>query len=124
MAMAILPAEYQIPPEVSDPLLEDLIVSVDPGIEDLPDGALRATTAQLRAAVEKMLLGYLQSIFLTKNGASMLPAQHWSIAETIAANYRQAWAHAGVMPTVRQAFELFMANMDIEGERNSGTRYH
>lgn len=55
----------------------------------------------------------------------MLPAQHWLLAETIAANYRQAWGYAEAMPTVvKPALELFLANMDIEGDGDASAQYH
>jgi hypothetical protein len=114
MANAILPEEYLVPPVVSQDELEDLIVQANPDIEDRPYWHLRASAAQLRTAVEKLLLGYRQSIFMTENGASMLPAQLWLLAETISANYRQAWIYAEAACTVTPAFELFLANMDIE----------
>ncbi|HUX62229.1 hypothetical protein [Sulfuricella sp.] len=114
MANAILPEEYLVPPVVSQDELEDLIVQVDPDIEDRPYWHLKASAAQLRDAVEKLLLGYRQSIFMAEHGASMLPAQLWLLAETISANYRQAWIYAESARTVTPAFELFLANMDIE----------
>ncbi len=126
MAMSIIPAQYDVPPVVSQDELEDLIIQVEPGIEDRPDWWLRATAAQFRAAVEKLLLAYRQSIYLAQHGASMLPAQHWLLAETIAANYRQAWAYAEAMPNVvPPALELFLANMDIDGDGgDASARYH
>lgn len=125
MAVSIIPAEFNVPPLVSQDELEDLIIQVEPEIEDRPY-SLEATAAQLRAAVEKLLLAYRQSIYLAQHGASMLPAQHWPLAETIAANYRQAWAYAEAMPTVvTPALELFMANMDIDGDGgDASARYH
>lgn len=124
MAMSIIPAEFSVPPVVSQDELEDLIIQIEPEIEERPY-SLEATAAQLRAAVEKLLLAYRQSLYLTQHGASMLPAQHWLLAETIAANFRQAWAYAEAMPTVvTPALELFLANMDIEGEGNASARYH
>ena len=87
--------------------------------------SLEATAAQLRAAVEKLLVAYRQSIYLAQHGAAMLPAQHWLLAESIAANFRQAWAYAEAMPTVvTPALELFLANMDIEDEGNVSAQYH
>lgn len=127
MANAILtfPPEYQVAPVVSQDELDDLIIQVEPEIEDRPEWWLKATSGQLRAAVEKLLLAYRQSLYLAQHGASMLPAQHWLLAETIAANYRQAWAYAEAMPTVvTPALELFLANMDIEDEGNARARYH
>jgi hypothetical protein len=124
MAVSIIPAEFNVPPVVSQDELEDLIIQVEPEIEDRPY-SLEATAAQLRAAVEKLLLAYRQSIYLAQHGASMLPAQHWLLAETIAANYRQAWAYAEAMPNVvTPALELFLSNMDIEDEGNASARYH
>jgi len=126
MAMSIIPAQYDVPPVVSQDELEDLIIQVEPEIEDRPDWWLRATAAQLRAAVEKLLQAYRQSLYFAQHGASMLPAQHWLLAETIAANYRQAWVYAEAMPTVvTPALELFMANMDIDGDGgDASARYH
>lgn len=125
MAMSIIPAEFSVPPVVSQDELEDLIIQIEPEIEDRPY-SLEATAAQLRAAVEKLLVAYRQSLYLTQHGASMLPAQHWLLAETIAANYRQAWAYAAAMPTVvTPALELFLANMDIEGDGgDASAQYH
>lgn len=125
MAMSIIPAEFSVPPVVSQDELEDLIIQIEPEIEDRPY-SLEATAAQLRAAVEKLLQAYRQSLYLAQHGASMLPAQHWLLAETIAANYRQAWAYAAAMPTVvTPALELFLANMDIEGDGgDASARYH
>jgi hypothetical protein len=124
MAISIIPAEFSVPPVVSQDELEDLIIQIEPEIEERPY-SLEATAAQLRAAVEKLLLAYRQSLYLAQHGATMLPAQHWLLAETIAANYRQAWAYAAAMPTVvTPALELFLANMDIEGEGNASARYH
>ena len=124
MAMSIIPAEFSVPPVVSQDELEDLIIQIEPEIEDRPY-SLEATAAQLRAAVEKLLVAYRQSLYLAQHGASMLPAQHWLLAETIAANYRQAWAYAEAMPTVvTPALELFLANMDIEDEGDASARYH
>ena len=125
MAMSILPAQFDVPPAVSQDELEDLIIQVEPGIEDRPY-SLETTVGQLRAAVEKLLQAYRQSLYLAQHGASMLPAQHWLLAETIAANYRQAWAYAAAMPTVvTPALELFLANMDIEGDGgDASARYH
>lgn len=114
MATAILPEEYLVPPIVSQDELEDLIIQVDPDIEERPYWYLKATSAQLRAAVEKLLLGYRQSIFMADHGASMQPIHLWLLAETISANYRQAWIYAEAARSVTPAFELFMANMDIE----------
>lgn len=125
MAMSIIPAQYDVPPVVSQDELEDLIIQIEPEIEDRPDWWLKATAGQLRAAVEKMLLAYRQSLYLAEHGASMLPAQHWLLTEMIAANYRQAWGYAEAMPTVvAPAFELFLVNMDIEDEGNVSARYH
>lgn len=126
MAMSIIPAEFSVPPVVSQDELEDLIIQVEPEIEERPNWWLKATAGQLRAAVEKLLQGYRQSLYLARHGASMLPAQHWLLAETIAANYRQAWAYAAAMPTVvTPALELFLANMDIEGDGgDASARYH
>lgn len=125
MAMSILPAQFDVPPAVSQDELEDLIIQIEPEIEDRPY-SLEATAAQLRAAVEKLLQAYRQSIYLAQHGATMLPAQHWLLAETIAANYRQAWAYAAAMPTVvTPALELFLANMDIEGDGgDASAQYH
>lgn len=124
MAMSIIPAEFSVPPVVSQDELEDLIIQIEPEIEDRPY-SLEATAAQLRAAVEKLLVAYRQSLYLTQHGATMLPAQHWLLAETIAANYRQAWAYAAAMPTVvTPALELFLANMDIEDDGNVSAQYH
>lgn len=125
MAISILPAQYDVPPAVAQDELEDLIIQVEPAIEDRPGWWLKATAGQLRAAVEKLLLAYRQSLYLAQHGASMLPGQHWLLAETIAANYRQAWAYAEAMPTVvTPALELFVSNMDIEGEGDASARYH
>lgn len=127
MANAILtfPPEFQVAPVVSQNELEDLIVQVEPQIEDRPDWWLKATAAQLRSAVEYLLLAYRQSLYLVEHGASMPPVQHWLLTETIAANYRQAWRYAEAMPTVvTPALELFVSNMDIEGEGNTSARYH
>lgn len=124
MAMSIIPAAYSVPPVVSQDELEELIIQIEPEIEDRPY-SLEATAAQLRAAVEKLLVAYRQSLYLAQHGASMLPAQHWLLAETIAANFRQAWAYAEAMPTVvTPALELFLANMDIEDEGDASARYH
>lgn len=124
MAMSIIPAEFSVPPVVSQDELEDLIIQIEPEIEDRPY-SLEATAAQLRAAVEKLLVAYRQSLYMAQHGASMLPAQHWLLAESIAANFRQAWAYAEAMPTVvTPALELFLANMDIEGEGNVSAQYH
>lgn len=124
MAMSIIPAEFSVPPVVSQDELEDLIIQIEPEIEDRPY-SLEATAAQLRAAVEKLLVAYRQSLYLAQHGTSMLPAQHWLLAETIAANFRQAWAYAEAMPTVvTPALELFLANMDIEDEGNASAQYH
>lgn len=124
MAMSIIPAEFSVPPVVSQDELEDLIIQIEPEIEDRPY-SLEATAAQLRAAVEKLLVAYRQSLYLAQHGASMLPAQHWLLAESIAANFRQAWAYAEAMPTVvTPALELFLANMDIEDEGNVSAQYH
>jgi len=125
MAMSIIPAEFSVPPVVSQDELEDLIIQIEPEIEDRPY-SLEATAAQLRAAVEKLLLAYRQSLYLTQHGAAMLPSQHWLLAETIAANFRQAWAYAEAMPTVvTPALELFLANMDIDGDGgDASARYH
>lgn len=114
MATAILPDEYLVPPLVSQDELEDLIFQVDPDIEDRPDWHLKATSAQLRTAVERLLLGYRQSIYMTEHGASMLPPAQWLLSESISDNYRQAWIYAKSMRTVAPAFDLFLANMDIE----------
>lgn len=128
MAMSIIPAEFSVPPAVSQNELEDLIIQVEPEIEDRPNWWLKATAGQLRAAVEKLLLAYRQSLYLAQHGASMLPAQHWLWAETIAANYRQAWIYAEAMPSVvTPALELFLANMDIDEDEDEGdasARYH
>lgn len=124
MAMSIIPAEFSVPPVVSQDELEDLIIQIEPEIEDRPY-SLEATAAQLRAAVEKLLVAYRQSLYLAQHGTSMLPAQHWLLAETIAANFRQAWAYAEAMPTVvTPALELFLANMDIEDTGNASAQYH
>lgn len=124
MAMSIIPAEFSVPPVVSQDELEDLIIQIEPEIENRPY-SLEATAAQLRAAVEKLLVAYRQSLYLAQHGASMLPAQHWLLAESIAANFRQAWAYAEAMPTVvTPALELFLANMDIEDEGNVSAQYH
>lgn len=114
MAIAILPEDYLVPPIVSQDELEGLIVQIKPDIEELPYWYLKATAAQLRAAVENLLLGYRQSIFMSRHVSLMLPPQQWLLSETIAANYRQAWKFAEAMPTVALAFELFLDNMDIE----------
>ncbi|MGE4449103.1 MAG: hypothetical protein AB7E15_12495 [Azospira sp.] len=125
MAMRILSAQYDVPPAVAQAELEDLIIQVEPEIEERPEWWLKATAGQLRAAVEQLLLAYRQSLYLVKHGASMLPAQHWLLAETIAANYRQAWGYAEAMPTVvKPALELFLANMDIEGDGDASAQYH
>ncbi len=115
MAFSILPPDYKVPPMVSQNELEDLIVQVSPDIEDQPYSHLEAMAAQLRCAVENMLVAYRQSIFLSEHGATMLPAQHWQLAETIASNYRLAWNFAETRHTVTRAFDLFLENMDIEG---------
>ena len=80
MAMSIIPAEFSVPPVVSQDELEDLIIQVEPEIEERPNWWLKATAGQLRAAFEKLLQGYRQSLYLARHGASMLPAQHWLLA--------------------------------------------
>lgn len=127
MANAILtfPPECQVAPVVPQDELDDLIIQIEPEIEDRPAWWLKATAGQLRAAVEKLLLAYRQSIYLSRNGSSMPPARFWLLTETISANYRQAWAYAEAMPTVvAPALELFLENMDIEGEGDTSARYH
>jgi hypothetical protein len=124
MATNILPPDYQVSPIVSQDELEDLIVQVAPNIEEQPYSHMEAMTAQLRSAVEKLLVAYRQSIFLSEHGTTMLPAQHWQLAETIAANYRLAWKFAGTGRTVTRAFDLFLANMDIEGVGSHSLQSH
>lgn len=129
MANAILtfPPEYQVAPVVSQDELEDLIVQVDPQMDQPEsDSSLRSAAVQLRAAVEQLLLAYRQSIYLGEHGASLSPAQHCKLAETIAFGFQQAWAYAEAMPTVvTPALELFLKNMDIDGgESDACARYH
>ena len=121
MAINIVTPDYQVAPLVSQYELEDLIVQADPDIEERP---MEAMTAQLRSAVEKLLIAYRQSIFMSEHGATMLPAQHWQLAEMIAANYRQAWVFAETARTVTRAFNLFLENMDIEGVGSHGQQSH
>ena len=116
MAVSILPVEYEVPPYVADAELEDLVLQVLPELEDRPAWDLRACTAQLRSAVEKLLLGYRQSLFMAEHGASMLPPQQWLLSETIADNFRWAWRYAEALPALTPAFELFLANMDVDGD--------
>lgn len=123
MALQILPAEYQTPPNVAQNELEDLILQVEPAIEDRPDYYLKAT-AQLRAAVEALLLAYRQSVFLSTHRATLLPADRALLQDSVTTNYDQAWTIARAMRSVGPAFELFITNMNIEEESDFSARLH
>lgn len=118
MAINILPVELQSAPHVPDLELEDLLIQADPPLEDETPDRLQELTAQLRGAVEPMLLAYRQTIYLSRSIHSFGPHEQWVLSEHISSNYRCAFNRAASSKVLEKAFHLFMQNMQIE-EDNS-----
>lgn len=118
MATNILPAEFQSAPYVPDLELEDLLIQAEPTLEDEMTDRLQNLTAQLREAIEPMLLAYRQAIHLSRSIQSFGPHEQWVLSEHISSNYRCAFNRAASSKVLEKAFHLFMQNMQIE-EDNS-----
>jgi hypothetical protein len=114
MAESILPTKLLEPPYFPQSEIEDLIFQVCPQAEDHPSFFLQNFAAKLRPAVDKALMAYRQSIYLSQRAESMLPMEQWQLCEIIADNYRAAFHIAEASRTVAKAFYLFLQNMDIE----------
>lgn len=117
MAINILPVEFQSAPKVPELELEDLLIQADPSIEDVwlyKPTHLQELTAQLRDAVEPMLLAYSQTIYLSHAVQSLGPNEQRVLSEHISSNYRLAFNRAANSKVIEKAFHLFMQNMKIE----------
>jgi hypothetical protein len=114
MATNILPVEFQSSPKVPEIELEDLLIQADPRLEDDSPTHLQNLTAQLRDAIEPMLLAYRQSIYLGRVAQSIGPKEQWELSEIISSNYRQAFQRAAAPKSVGIAFQLFIQNMRTE----------
>lgn len=120
MAINILPVELQSVPKVPELELEDLLIQADPSIEDVwlyTPTHLQELTAQLRAAVEPMLLAYSQTIYLSHAVQCLGPHEQWVLSEHISSNYRLAFNRAANSKVIEKAFHLFMQNMKIEEDK-------
>lgn len=116
MATNILPAELHSAPKVPDLELEDLLIQADPALEDGTAEHLQELIAQLRDAIEPMLLAYRQAIYLSRSIHSFEPHEQWVLSEHISSNYRCAFNRAATSMVLERAFHLFMQNMQIDEE--------
>lgn len=118
MATNILPVELHSAPTVPDLEMEDLLIQADPALEDGKADHLHELIAQLRDAIEPMLLAYRQTIYLSRSIQiqSFGPHEQWVLSEHISSNYRCAFTRAAKSKVLEKAFHLFMQNMQIDEE--------
>ncbi len=116
MATNILPVELHSAPKVPDLELEDLLIQADPALEDGKAAHLHELIAQLRDAIEPMLLAYRQTIYLSHSVQSFGPHEQWILSEHISSNYRCAFNRAASSKVLEKAFHLFIQNMQIDEE--------
>lgn len=114
MTVTILPANVLTPP-VDLPVmeLEGLILEAWPRIEN-NDRLVGELTNKLRTAVEYFLIAYRQTAYLTDHFADYSPAQVLQIVEGIQAYKAMADECVKGKKTLKRAFDLWVANMDIQ----------
>lgn len=120
MTTQILPANLLTPPAVPVLELEDLILQVLPSIEN-NDHLIGELVKRLKPAVENFLIAYRQAEFLSSGFNNLSPMEVIQIVEGIHTYKAMANECLKGRRPVKAAFDLFVANMDIEenGSRQS-----
>ncbi|HEY3328179.1 MAG TPA: hypothetical protein VGK14_13575 [Novimethylophilus sp.] len=113
MTTRILSADLYIAPEVWVPELEGLILQALPRIEN-NDRLVGELTNKLKTAVEYFLVAYRQTAYLADHFNNHSPAQVLQIVEGIQAYKTLADECVKGKKTLKRAFDLWIANMDIE----------
>lgn len=120
MTTQILPANLLTPPVVPAMELEGLILQASPRIEN-NDRLVGELTDKLRAAVEYFLIAYRQTAYLADHFTDYSPAEVLQIVEGIHAYKTLADECVKGKKSLKMAFEIFQANMDIDGNATNKT---
>jgi len=109
-------------PEVPVMELEGLILQASPRIEN-NDRLVRELTDKLKVAVEYFLIAYRQAAYLADNFNNHSPASALQIVESIQTYKALAdeCLKGSKTTTLKAAFDLWVANMDIEENGTSKT---
>lgn len=113
MTTQILPANLLTSPAVPVMELEGLILQALPRIEN-NDRMVGELTIKLKTAVEYFLVAYRQTAYLADHFTNHSPAEVLQIIEGIQAYKALADECVKGKKTLKRAFDLWVANMDIE----------
>jgi len=119
MTTQILPANLLTSPTVQAMELEGLILQASPRIEN--NDRLVELTDKLKTAVEYFLIAYRQTAYLADHFTDYSPAEILQIVEGIQAYKALADECVEGKKTLKRAFDLWVANMDIEENGTTNT---